>query len=143
MEEKILLIDDDCAFLEIATRILEQADYQVLTAECPAIAFPILAKEPVDLVLCDLHMPFIIGEFQNDFKTSFETGIQTIKELAWALPDLKIVGISSAPQSDLDRIAGQVFPHALVTNPDRKSDLIKLVRIFLEQAQEESPLYVV
>src|SRR5690606_20885435 len=131
MEEKILLIDDDRAFCEIASAILTHHGYAVKTADCPARAFPILAKEHMDLILCDLHMPFITGEFEDEFITSYETGVRTIQELHLALPGTLVVGISAASQSDLDRISGQVFPNAVVTKPVDCKNLVRIVELFL------------
>ena len=145
MDEKILLIDDDCAFREIAALVLAESGYVVREADCPARAFPILAKERIDLCLCDMHMPFITGEFEDEYLYSFETGVRTMQEVAIALPEMPIVGISSAGQVDLDRISGQVFPNAIVSKPTDCKELVRVVEIFLEasRAREDQALHVV
>ena len=145
MDEKILLIDDDCAFRDIATLVLEESGYQMRSVDCPARAFPLLAKERMDLVLCDMHMPFITGEFEEEYLFSYETGVRTIQEIHYALPELPIVGLSAMPQCDLDRISGQVLPHAILSKPQDCRALVKIVEVFLEasRAKTEAALFVV
>ena len=145
MDENILLIDDDSAFREIAALVLAKNGYYVWETDCPARAFPILAKERVDLVLCDMHMPFITGEFEDEDLYSFETGVRTMQEVHLALPELPIVGISAASQTDLDRISGQVFPNAIISKPTDCRELVQIVETFLEMARTntEQSLHVV
>lgn len=133
MDEKILIIDDDVAFLDIAESVLVQNGYDVFAVDCPAFAFPILAREKLSLVICDLHLPFITGEFKEEFITSFVVGIKMIKELHFALPEVPVIGLSAAAQCDLDRISGQALPSALISKPDAGYKLLELVKMFTEQ----------
>lgn len=145
MDENILLIDDDCAFREIATLVLREHGYTVYAADCPARAFPVLAKERVDLVLCDLHMPFITGEFEDEYLFSYETGVRTIQEIHYALPHVPVVGVSATAQVDLDKISGQVFPSPVVSKPTECNELVRIVEIFLDasRARNEETLHIV
>ncbi|HJW32345.1 MAG TPA: response regulator [Holophagaceae bacterium] len=60
----ILVVDDDRATLQIASRtLLALKDLAVVTAENGALATKILAEQPVDLLVTDLQMP-VMGGYQ-------------------------------------------------------------------------------
>jgi two-component system cell cycle response regulator len=57
----VLAVDDDGSYLGYLEHILKRAGYGVLTASSAAIAFDILHKQKVDLLLVDLQMPVMDG----------------------------------------------------------------------------------
>ena len=57
----LLLVDDEPNILSALSRLLRREGYQILTAESPAIGFELLAKHPVEVVLCDQRMPGMSG----------------------------------------------------------------------------------
>ena len=59
--ETILVVDDEPALLELTCEILEQKNYQVLSAERAKDALRILEKEHIDLLLTDIIMPDMNG----------------------------------------------------------------------------------
>jgi len=58
---KILLVDDDRATLAFASRALERADYQVVTAEDGLRGIEAFVLHAPDLVLSDIRMPGLDG----------------------------------------------------------------------------------
>ena len=57
MVKTILVVDDDEGYLLAASRLLESADYQVLTANSARAARRQLAAQVPDLILLDVLMP--------------------------------------------------------------------------------------
>ena len=59
----ILVVDDDAPILDCVRRILEQADYMVLTSPSGEHALDVIARAgaSIDLVLSDIVMPGSIG----------------------------------------------------------------------------------
>lgn len=53
----ILIVDDEKQIRDLLTRFLEPEGYCVLTAGNVAQALALLAAQPIDLILLDLHMP--------------------------------------------------------------------------------------
>ena len=73
--EKILVVEDDQSIRETLQEILELAGYNVLLACNGKVAYNILMKDNIDLVLCDVNMPELGGfelleavnqKFKND-----------------------------------------------------------------------------
>ena len=61
MAEKVLIVDDDKAFLAILAERMQNRGMEVSTAESAAAAMQLLAKESYDAVLLDLMMPEMGG----------------------------------------------------------------------------------
>jgi len=59
----VLVVDDEPAVVQLVTRMLEPAGYQILTADCGrnALAVGAASPRPIDLLLTDLHMPEMNG----------------------------------------------------------------------------------
>ena len=57
----ILVVDDDAMNLKMASFVLEQAKYIVLTAPSGMECLTILKKRTVDLILLDVEMPVMNG----------------------------------------------------------------------------------
>ena len=55
--KRILVVDDETPVLQMLSRMLEREGYTVSTAECAESALRILAAEPQDVVIADVHMP--------------------------------------------------------------------------------------
>ncbi len=137
--QTILLIDDDRDFLELAESVLKDAGYDTYVADCPKTAFPMLLNlhEELDLIVCDLHMSFSNGIDHEKYVNSFETGIRTIRELQIALPDTAIMALSAAPQMDLNRLAGLVYPTPVLTKPLKPSELVDTIKSSLAGEMKE------
>jgi CheY-like chemotaxis protein len=123
----ILLIDDDDEFRHTAIQVLVDAGHDVWDARCPDEAFPLLARERFDIIVCDLHMPFTLGESLPEYGYSFEVGLRTVKEFRWVYPNLPILAISVAAPEDLRRIAKYLDPIPAFTKPFYPEELVSLI----------------
>jgi len=121
---KILVVDDDPAFLLICRSILEAEGYHVLEATNGSKALEVVRRERPDLMLLDIMM-----------STTLE-GVDVSKEME-ADPNLKdvpVVMISSIATSEY----ASAFPDdehipidAWITKPIQPEMLLKTVRRFL------------
>lgn len=124
----ILVIDDNSSFREVASEVLLAADYDVIAAACPDDAFQLLEREQVDLILCDLHMPFTFGERYAQFEHSHRVGIKTIQELAAVFPATPVVGLTATSRDDLQRIARTLGDIPTFEKPSNRSELLGIVQ---------------
>lgn len=126
--QDILIIDDDAGFRETASMILEEQGYRVREATCTEEAMALLiAGERFDLILCDLCMPFTNGERQKDFRNSVDVGYRTAKEIAWALPQSKVIVLSALPPCDVARLSEHLHPIQAFSKPTTSRDLLALL----------------
>ena len=88
----VLVIDDEVRSQESLRRVLENEDYQVLTADSAVGAEHILGSEMVDVILCDQRMPGM-------------TGVEFLKRARDAWPEAVRMIISGYTDSE-DIIAG-------------------------------------
>ncbi|MBU2529955.1 MAG: response regulator [Elusimicrobia bacterium] len=58
---KILIVDDETDYLNIAAQILKNAGFKVMTAENGKDGLDIVAKENPDLLILDIGLPDITG----------------------------------------------------------------------------------
>jgi DNA-binding response OmpR family regulator len=61
MVARVLLVDDEPVLLTSLTPFLEDAGYQVQTAQNAEAALRALRESPPDAIVCDLRMPGIDG----------------------------------------------------------------------------------
>ena len=57
----LLIVDDEANILNAISRLFRREGYQLLTASSPAEGFELLAKHPVQVILCDQRMPDMSG----------------------------------------------------------------------------------
>ena len=135
MTRKSILIIDDCEnFRMVVSNILLDAGYIVQAASCPYDAFDLIRKENFDIILCDLHMPFTYGEDAQEFQTSYQVGIMTIKELQGLFPDIPVIALSATDPDDLGRIKSALQGISAFSKPHNKQGLLAI----LNQIQEYS-----
>ena len=77
----ILVIDDDESFRSMLRRTLQRAGYDVVEADEGAVGLRTLSGVSVDLVITDIIMPNM-------------EGIETLRVLRRAYPDLKVIAMS-------------------------------------------------
>jgi len=132
-EERILLVDDEEAILDVGVRALERFGYRVTpcTDGPEALSLYTMNPESYDLVLTDLTMPKM-------------TGIELAQRLLEIRPDLPIVlctGFSEAAQSEQAKTLGI---REIVNKPLLYRDLAFLIHGILKDRyprQSDSALH--
>ena len=61
MARRVLVIDDKQRITKLLEIILEHSGYEVQTFTDPRAALTALEVDPVEIVLCDIEMPFMSG----------------------------------------------------------------------------------
>jgi CheY-like chemotaxis protein len=125
-QERILLVDDERAILDIASNALEHHGYGVLLAESGETALKVLQQcgGEVDLMVLDLGMPGMGGK-------------RCLKEALALYPDLKVLiasGYASQEQMGRSRQEGAAD---FIGKPYRLEDLLRKIRLLLDPAPEE------
>ena len=123
----ILVIDDSDDFRQIISTILLDHDYDVWEAACPDDAYEILKRETFDLILCDLNMPFTLGEEFHNYPFSHEVGVKTIQELGWVYPTKPIIAMSAASPHDLEKWTAELGDLPLLNKPFPPTDLLRTI----------------
>jgi len=85
---KVLVVDDDERFRVLARAILEPAGFEVIESEGMEHCMMQLRYQAVDAVILDMVMPG-------------RDGIEAVRELKELFPEIRIVAVSGAEQSDL------------------------------------------
>ncbi|HEY9014898.1 MAG TPA: response regulator, partial [Gemmatimonadales bacterium] len=83
---RIMVVDDDAAIRRTLSLMLERAGFEVVLASDGAEAIRLWRERRGDLVITDLHMP------RKD-------GIETIVELLYHSPDVRIIAMSGGGQT--------------------------------------------
>ena len=90
-KEKVLAVDDNRVFLNLLEDILKRKGYEnILTSTSGREALELIKKETPDLVLLDMKMPEM-------------NGIETLKEIRKTNADLKVIMLTAADSTDLER----------------------------------------
>jgi two-component system alkaline phosphatase synthesis response regulator PhoP len=113
--KRILLMDDSEIFLEVTRRALEQAGYEVITANDLETFQQARQQKPADLVLMDVQMPEAFGDdiamtlrFAHDVDTPiYLLSSLSDQELAERVTEAQIDGFISK-NIGIDRIVEQV-----------------------------------
>jgi len=88
LKVKVLVVDDDQHFRVLARAILEPAGFEVLESEGLDHCLLQLRRHAVDAVILDMVMPG-------------RDGIEGLRELKQLFPEIRIVAVSGAEQSDV------------------------------------------
>lgn len=126
MEYKILVIDDDCDFVDATKMLLEADGYNVITANNGQEGFQKVKKELPDLILLDMMMTY---------KTE---GAETAKAITAdaAVKDVPIIMITGAKKEfsfpfELKADDENLPIKAILEKPVDPENLLKNVRMFL------------
>jgi CheY-like chemotaxis protein len=88
LREKVLVVDDDQQFRVLARSILEAGGFDVLESPDFEQCLFHLREQAVDVVVLDMVMPGC-------------DGIEAVRELKQRFPEVRIVAVSGAEQSDV------------------------------------------
>jgi len=61
VKKRVLLVEDDKAIQQLLAAMLQLEGYETLTADNGLKAIEILQKESVDIIVCDMMMPYMDG----------------------------------------------------------------------------------
>ncbi|MGE5255588.1 MAG: response regulator [Hyphomicrobiales bacterium] len=84
MTEKVLIVDDDKAFLQILAERMQNRGMEVTTAESAAAALRLLETESFDAVLLDLMMPEM-------------GGIEALQIMRRKQPEIQVIFLTGHP----------------------------------------------
>ena len=120
-----LIIDDDLDFSEIFSLMLTEHDIAVWEAASTEEAFEALRKEEhFDIIFCDLHLPFTLGDDVEEYVYSEEVGIRTIGELSWVYRGkIPIVGMSASPELDFQKLKERQPDIPTISKPIKRAEL--------------------
>jgi PAS domain S-box-containing protein len=111
--ELILIVDDEPQILDVATIILENNNYQTLTASngIEAIALYAQYKQEISVVLIDMMMPEM-------------DGITTIRTMQKMNPDVQVIACSGLGTIELLPESGETKVQAVLLKPYTANDLL-------------------
>jgi PAS domain S-box-containing protein len=116
-DERILIVEDEVALLELAKEYLADCGYQILQAENASQALDVLAgDEHVDLLFSDVVMPGNIN------------GYQLAKQAKAQRPGIKVLLTSGFVDEATIMKDEPEFEVRLLNKPYRKDDLLRRVR---------------
>ncbi|MEM7246586.1 MAG: response regulator transcription factor [Acidobacteriota bacterium] len=114
MTIKVLLLDDDRAFLTLSRKRLEAEGMTVFTAESWHEVTPILREEP-DIALLDVHVPALDGDALADI-------------VKGAHPDIVVLLMSSADEDELARRVSRSRADGYISKSASGAELVAAVR---------------
>jgi putative two-component system response regulator len=125
----VLVVDDDAQVCTSVLRLLDKGGYDCLTASSAAGAEAILARESLDLLLCDVELPG-------------DSGLELVARVSRERPEVAAVMISGHYDQDLVDAALGVGAYGYLTKPFRRNDIVigvanALHRRDLEQVDRE------
>ena len=126
MTVRILIIDDDTQTRSLLRQMLERAGYAVEEAGHGSEGLRRYRAAPTALVITDLLMP------DRD-------GLETIRELRQAYPEVKILAISGGGQLKLLNfltVAEKLGAQHTLRKPFRRQELLDAVRTLLQGHDE-------
>jgi DNA-binding NarL/FixJ family response regulator len=117
VNNKLLLIDDDCSLTLLLKDYLEFQKYQVTMVNNGRLALAILDKDIPDMIICDVMMPEVDGY-------EFIASLRKRPDIAW-IPVLFL----SALSQNLDRIKGlNLGAVAYMNKPFEPEELLAQVK---------------
>ena len=111
---RILVVDDDPSLRNLLAQTLEGAGFQAFMAEDGREARMRMEEHPIDLVITDLAMPG-------------EEGMELIRALKKARPNVKIVAMSGAFGTDVLRAAGALGAHISLVKPVSAETILRSI----------------
>jgi DNA-binding NtrC family response regulator len=134
----ILVIDYDFQFRRQLQELLTARGHSIVVCECPEDAFKVLFSETFAMIVSELYLPFSVHCAEVEQNSSFEVGVKTVRELSWALPNCKVVGLSSMSAGNLSRIARFLPTVPIVSKPATYTQAADLIESFLNDEKVTS-----
>jgi len=120
--EKILIVDDEIALLDLTSEILETEGYNAICAENAKQALDILQHESIDLLLSDIIMPEI-------------DGYQLAAEVREKYPTIKIQLASGFADDRHIDMVDEALHDRIIYKPYQAITLLKRIRDLLDENQ--------
>ena len=131
MAEKVLIVDDDKAFLQILAERMQNRGMEVSTAESAAEALKLLEKESYDAVLLDLMMPEM-------------GGIEALQIMRKKQPEIQVIFVTGHPSVSKGVEAMKLGAMDFIPKPVDMSELTEKIQhakasrmILVEKASQE------
>jgi EAL domain-containing protein (putative c-di-GMP-specific phosphodiesterase class I) len=83
----VLVVDDDAEMSHLIQRVLAPEGYEVLLVDSGAAALDVLARQPIDVVVSDIHMPGM-------------TGLELLRKIHAQDADLPVILMTGVPKLD-------------------------------------------
>jgi CheY-like chemotaxis protein len=125
----ILIIDDDPMVRTALAMALQAAGHRVMEAADGQAGLAVFQAHGADVVVTDILMPR-------------KEGIETIRELRLAAPDLRIVAMSASPTHsgpDWLRVASQLGADATLTKPFTARELLAAAKLDAAPCKPAAP----
>jgi DNA-binding NtrC family response regulator len=131
MTERVLIVDDDKAFLQILAERMQNRGMEVSTAESAAEALKMLEKESYDAVLLDLMMPEM-------------GGIEALQIMRKKQPEIQVIFVTGHPSVSKGVEAIKLGAMDFIPKPVDMSELTEKIQhakasrmILVEKASQE------
>ena len=114
--KSVLIIDDDARMLRALDKVLAGEGCSVITASWAGDALDILSerKQPIDLVITDLRMPFV-------------TGITVVNAIHKMLPDLPVMVLTAFGSPDVKAECFRQGALAVLEKPLDSTELLAAI----------------
>ena len=129
-EAKILIVDDDTDFVFVTKTILENNDYEVISAGTGNQGMTMLARENPQLVILDVIMSSVLDGFTMSRRMAEDPAFKDI-------PVIMVTSIANTDYSTLFSADESVNINAFLTKPIKPADLIgKIQEILSKRAKK-------
>lgn len=125
---KILVVDDDKPILRMLATALEQAGFEVITAEDPGQAMLKVRKEAPALILLDIMMPAGGGLVVADRLRG-----------QWGLKPIPIVAMSASADPGLPEKCRAAGARAFIKKPFNMNQLLETILAALKEPEPGPP----
>lgn len=123
--ERLLVVDDEQAIIDLETNILQRLGYQVTSLTSSVDALKVFAAHPedFDLVITDMTMPHMTGD-------------QLIREIHAINPGIPVIVCTGFSEKMSKKDAADKGAHLFLMKPVSRSELAKAIRDALDTRDE-------
>jgi DNA-binding NtrC family response regulator len=120
----VLIVDDEAIVRESIKVWLNDANYEVATAESGEEALEMMKKQDFGVVVLDVRLPG-------------KTGLEILKEVKAMKPEIKSIIITAYPSEETTTEAKKLGAIDYLIKPFAPDDLERLIRETLQKAEGE------